>query len=229
MLKILTSIAFMAIFLSSCSKNEIESNAAAPVAAPLPDAAYTMQITTYWSSPDFTVPPGVHITAVTGMAHTPDAVLWKQGALATGGLEDIAEIGSPTKMNAEIDAVIAAQKASERFNITPPAINGTVQKSLTLTQKFSQVSFASMIAPSPDWFLGINNFSLIRNNDWIRDTTVNVYVYDAGTEDGDAFGYSNPASVPQQNIKLLQPSDATVLANGNMSLARIATVRFTKN
>lgn len=86
-----------------------------------------------------------------------------------------------------------------------------------------------MIAPSPDWFLGIHNLSLISNNEWIKDTLVNIYVYDAGTEDGDAFGYLNPATTPQQNVGLLQAAQATVLANGNPGLARMATVRFTKN
>jgi hypothetical protein len=214
--------------LASCSKTTMETNTPT-IIPPLPDASYTMQVTTYWSPPAFVVPAGVHITAITGMVHTPDTMLWKPGLRATSGLEDVAEIGAPAKMNIEIDTVIAAQKASERFNITPPAINGSVQKNLTLTQKFSEVSFASMIAPSPDWFLGIHNFSLISNNEWIKDTLVNIYVYDAGTEDGDVFGYSNPPTTPQQNVNLLQAAQATVLANGNPSLAHIATVRFTKN
>ena len=222
------TVLLVVLILSSCSKTAMDTNTPA-IIPPLQDASYTMQITTYWSSPAFVVPAGVHITAITGMVHTPDTLLWKPGLHATPGLEDVAEIGAPAKMNLEIDAVIAAQKASERFNITPPAINGSVQKNLTLTQKFSEISFASMIAPSPDWFLGIHNLSLISNHEWIKDTLVNIYVYDAGTEDGDVFGYSNPATTPQQNVNLLQAAQATVLANGNPSLARIATVRFTKN
>ena len=64
---------------------------------------------------------------------------------------------------------------------------------------------------------------------WINDATVDLIMYDAGTEDGDVFGLNNPATVPQQNIVLLTPGNASVLANGNASIAAIGTVRFIKN
>lgn len=85
-----------------------------------------------------------------------------------------------------------------------------------------------MIAPSPDWFIGLSNFNLYKNQQWVADTTVKLFVYDAGTEDGDVFGYGSPATVPQQTIQLLPASKATVLANGNTELKHIATVRFIK-
>ena len=85
-----------------------------------------------------------------------------------------------------------------------------------------------MLGPTPDWFVGVSAMNLYRNNSWISDTTVNLYPLDAGTEDGDVFGYYNPETVPRQNIHLLQASQATVLANGNPALAPIATARFTK-
>jgi hypothetical protein len=55
-----------------------------------------------------------------------------------------------------------------------------------------------------------------------------LYVYDAGTEDGDVFGYNNPGTIPQQPINLLDAAKGTVLANGSNSLKPIATVRFTR-
>ena len=85
-----------------------------------------------------------------------------------------------------------------------------------------------MLAPSPDWFTGLSNFDLYQNKKWVGDAQVNLYVYDAGTEDGDVFSYNNPASLPQQNIYLLTPASASVLANGNAVLGPIATVRFTR-
>ena len=84
-----------------------------------------------------------------------------------------------------------------------------------------------MIAPSPDWFMGISNVSLLENNKWVKELTLNVRLYDAGTEEGNVFGYSNPATIPQQPIMLLTP--ASVLANNNTSVAPIATVRFVKD
>lgn len=85
-----------------------------------------------------------------------------------------------------------------------------------------------MLGPTPDWFVGVSGIRLYNNNKWVADTVINLYPYDAGTEDGDIFGYNNPATIPQQDIHLLQPFGAMVLANGNASLAPIATARFIK-
>ena len=86
-----------------------------------------------------------------------------------------------------------------------------------------------MIAPSPDWFMGLNNFHLFRNNKWVDDISVDIRLYDAGTEDGDVFGYDNPATIPQQNISFLTPFNAAVLANGNPEIYAIGVARFVKN
>ena len=86
-----------------------------------------------------------------------------------------------------------------------------------------------MIAPSPDWFMGLHDVSLFQNNKWVDDYTVNIMLYDAGTEDGDVFGYNNPATAPQQNISFLTPLNASVLANGNGEIYAIGTARFIKN
>ncbi len=86
-----------------------------------------------------------------------------------------------------------------------------------------------MVAPSPDWFMGISNVSLLQNNKWVDSLTLNIKVYDAGTEQGDVFGYNNPSTVPQQTVTILTPANASVLANGNTAIIPIATVRFTKN
>jgi hypothetical protein len=85
-----------------------------------------------------------------------------------------------------------------------------------------------MIAPSPDWFIGLSGLNLYANKKWVADTTIQLFVYDAGTEEGDVFGYANPATTPQQPIRLLEASAATVLANGNSNLKAIAEVRMVK-
>jgi len=85
-----------------------------------------------------------------------------------------------------------------------------------------------MLGPTPDWFVGVSGINLYNNSKWVADTTINLYTYDAGTEDGDMFGYNNPATTPQQNIHILQASQARVLANGNPALAPIATARFVR-
>ncbi len=208
---------------SSCKKEELASSTYS-------EASYKVTVQLNWRSPEFTVPPNAHVTILCGMVHSQDTSLWQPGFLASAGLEGVAEVGGITTIFAEMDNIVSRQKALYRFVMFEPAgAIGSAQTALNVNSDYSFISLASMIAPSPDWFMGIHDVDLHRNNNWISDTTINMFVYDAGTEDGDVFGYANPATVPQQNIQLLTPSMATVLANGNATLAPIATIRFTKN
>ncbi len=192
------------------------------------EATYAVEVTGKWSSPDFTVPAGVHFTSFAGMVHNANGELWKPGKLATKGVENVAETGSTTAILLEIDSVIRTKNALSLILFTPPTATGTRKTNFYCNTNYSMISFASMIAPSPDWFIGLSGLNLYNNNKWAADTTVQLFVYDSGTEDGDVFGYSNPVTNPQQPILLLDASKATVLANGNPSLKAIAEVRFTK-
>ncbi len=162
------------------------------------------------------------------MVHSKDTLLWSGGRLATKGLEDVAEIGNITNLNFELDAIIAKRKGLSRFSIPPPPVTGSTAIDLTFNTNYTRLSFASMIAPSPDRFLGVHDIDLFQSRKWINDTTINILVYDAGTEEGDVFSYENPATSPQQNISLLTPTNASVLANGNPEIYAIGTLRLQK-
>ena len=212
---------FLVFLFFSCSKKTDES----PI--PYSEATYRVIISMNWASPLFSVPASAHVTPLIGIVHSKDTFLWMPGMLATAGLEDVAEIGNNAKMNAELDAILQKNKGLSKFTLTPPAITDTVESNLNFNTDFPYVSFASMIAPSPDWFMGIHDFSLLNNKEWIADVTLNLMVYDAGTEEGNVFGYDNSETNPRQNISLLTP--VSVLANGNASIAPIGTIRFIKN
>lgn len=214
---------FLGFLFFSCKKTEVKT----PYI--FSEASYKMTVTMNWTSPQFSIPAGAHVTTIIGMIHSQDTFLWKQNVLATPGLEDVAEVGNTIKMNGELDEIIAKNKALSKFQIAAPLITGTTETTLKFNTVFSYISFASMIAPSPDWFMGLSNVNLFENNKWLDTLSLNIRVYDAGTEEGDVFGYNNPSTVPQQTIMLLTPSTATVLANNNASIAPIATIRFVKN
>ncbi|MGG9970540.1 spondin domain-containing protein [Ferruginibacter sp. SUN002] len=211
------------LLLFSCKKEMVQSSSYS-------EASYNVAIQLNWKTPEFTVPSNAHVTLIAGMVHNADTIMWQPGTKASPGLEAVAEVGAINTIFTELDEIVSKQKAFYKFvMLEPPGATGSAQTALNVNTDYTRVSLASMIAPSPDWFMGIHDLDLRKNNAWIADTVVNMFVYDAGTEDGDVFGYSNPATVPQQNIQLLTPSMATVLANGNTTLAPIATIRFTKN
>jgi hypothetical protein len=83
-----------------------------------------------------------------------------------------------------------------------------------------------MIAPTPDWFVGIRDYLLFDNGVWVQDVTFDLGIYDAGTEDGDQFSGDNPDTNPIENITMLTEANASSLANGTPGIAPIATVRL---
>lgn len=215
-------LALPAVILFSCKKDDT----VAPPA--LSDARYTVTITAQWKAPEFTVPAGAHYTTFIGMVHNNAASLWKEGTKASYGMEVLAETGGGGPILAEIDSTIKSRNGLSLLLFVAPPVYSSSNVNFYCNSDYSRVSFASMLGPTPDWFVGINGLNLFADNKWIQDTTINLYAFDAGTEGGDMFGYNNPATVPQQNIHILQAAQATVLANGNSQLAPIATARLVK-
>jgi Spondin_N len=210
---------FLIVVLFSCKKDDTQGPS-------FSEARYTIIVTGKWATPAFTTPGSAHYTSFVGMVHNSNAYLWKEGTKASPGTEAVAESGNTIPILAEIDSMVAAKNAIALFAFIPPAVTGSKSVNIYCNSNYPLISFESMLGPTPDWFVGISGLNLYNNNKWTADTTVNLYPYDAGTEDGDVLAYNNPASVPQQNVHLLLASQGTALANGNLVLAPIATARF---
>ena len=222
----------VAALLSACNKANnavVASISNKPVILDIDSAAtYKITIEGTWQMPQHTVPAGNHFTNFIGMIHDSSTAVFTMGKPATLGVENIAEVGNATELFKEINNKIIAEKAAGIFNVVLPSITSTVTTSVNFSTKYSLISLVSMIAPSPDWFIGVQNFNLIQNGKWINDVYVNAFGYDAGTEDRDVFGYNNAATLPQQNISYLTPLNASVIANGNSMIAPFIRVRFLK-
>ena len=63
-----------------------------------------------------------------------------------------------------------------------------------------RVVVITMIAPSPDWFVGLNSTPLLVDGGWLDAIDIELLPYDAGTEEGIGFSLNNPASDPHQPI-----------------------------
>lgn len=221
-MKIILYSLLLCLFVQSCKKETI------PGSDSFSEAVYMVEFTGKWKSPEFGVPQGVHFTTIVGMVHNGQTFQWKEGELASWGVERIAESGNASSMLVEIDSIVALRKAISYVVISAPSPTGNNKTNIYCNSNYSYISFETMLAPTPDWFTGISCFNLFQNNKWITDTTMMLYSYDAGTETGDVFGYDNPETSPKEKVHILQPSQATVMANGNSTLAPIASVRFIK-
>ena len=57
-----------------------------------------------------------------------------------------------------------------------------------------------MLAPSPDWFIGIDSLNLLENGKWLNSKTINLKVYDAGSDSGLNFTSADSSTSPKENI-----------------------------
>jgi Spondin_N len=64
------------------------------------------------------------------------------------------------------------------------------------------ISSVTMIASSPDWFSGFYDFDArdTSTNTWYGEFLIETYPWDAGTETGDTYSFSNPAESSPHDI-----------------------------
>ena len=170
------------------------------------------------------LPGTAHFTRLIGATH--DATpLWGPGELASPGIERVAEIGGTSTLSGEIQARITAGTAGAEISAAglfsfPSEVSASFE--VDLAHPF--VSFASMIAPSPDWFVGVSGAHLAPGGVFVRELSIDLVPYDAGTEEGNGFSLSNPPTVPQEPIAMIQGSPFV----GTPVLGRLVFTRLTE-
>jgi hypothetical protein len=165
----------------------------APTPEPIGPAEYQLTFEATWSEAthptDF--PPNPHFSGLIGAAHSPDVRLWEMGQLASPGIKNMAETGGKSPLNGESEALIDAGDACVLISGggigTSP---GTATVSFTVNEECPAVSVVTMIAPSPDWFVGVSALSLLEDGTWVDEKVVELFPYDAGTDSGE--GYTSP-------------------------------------
>ncbi len=65
---------------------------------------------------------------------------------------------------------------------------------------FRLVTLVSMIAPSPDWFVGVDSLDLLVDGEWVDEIIVELLAYDSGTDDGPRYTSPNAESNPHAPI-----------------------------
>ncbi|NJN84102.1 MAG: hypothetical protein HC802_18725 [Caldilineaceae bacterium] len=117
----------------------------------------------------------------------------------------MAETGAVTPLTDEVAAAIDAGTASSTINgpSVSPSPGMAMIPEIQVSKSYSQVTLVTMIAPSPDWFVGVNGLSLWEDGDWVESKTVELHAYDAGTEEGTGFSISNSDTTPHEPIQSL--------------------------
>lgn len=139
---------------------------------------------------------GAHFTTLIGAVHNSSVSFWSVGGTASTGVERMAELGITSTLRSEIEA------STHYHAVIQESVSGGGTGSATFDLEIPDthplVTLSSMIGPSPDWFVGISGRSLQNpQGEWLTRLEIDLFPYDAGTEDGDGFSLSNDATSPQ--------------------------------
>ena len=170
-------------------------------------AAYQVTFGAEWSAATHPAgfPPNPHFSGLVGATHSSAASLWAPGELASTGIEVMAETGAKGPLLAEVDALRAAGAADERLSGDFLALSpGAVQMTFDIAEGHSLVSLVTMIAPSPDWFVGVHDLDLFAGGVWTEELTVDLLAYDAGTDSGPDYTSPDQDTNPAEPIALIE-------------------------
>jgi hypothetical protein len=146
-------------------------------------------------------PSGPHFSSLVGGTHEASVAFWQPGALASRGIQEMAERGRTSPLEAEIGVAVAAGTAERSFvggNI--PNSPGVATVEFDVSQRYPRLTLVSMVAPSPDWFVGVAGLVLFDNGQWVEERHVTLVPWDAGTDSGRTFDADDEVSIPQQPI-----------------------------
>lgn len=146
-------------------------------------------------------PPNPHFSPLIGTTHTGALTLWEPGGIATPGIELMAETGSPSSLSSEVSGHINAGVADQFLNLGGVALSpDTRTGTIDVDADFSLLSLVTMIAPSPDWFVGIHNVDLRPDGIWARELVFDLDPYDSGTDSGVNYTSGNADVTPHAPI-----------------------------
>ena len=173
-------------------------------------AEYKLTFTSTWTStthPD-NYPGNPHFSSLIGATHNSNVTLWATGSIASNGIESMAETGGTNTLRGEINPLISAGNAGAIISGgglgAPPTSTST---KFTVTASFPMVSVTSMLAPSPDWFVGVSRLNLLdETNNWRNRVDVELFVYDAGTDSGPNYSSANDNTSPKEAIRRIEES-----------------------
>jgi len=153
-------------------------------------------------------PNSAHWSPMVIASHNEKYSMWADKTPATKGVKSVAETGSVGAIKKEL--------TDAGDNIGSSAVGGvffpnknkhtiSITDSLMMDENHILISSITMIAPSPDWFSGLTDFSPVKDGMWLTGFTVDTYPWDAGTDSGTTYASTNTATKPQGDIFELVP------------------------
>jgi len=172
-------------------------------------AEYEVTFESTWSAAThpYNFPTNPHFSGLIGATHDSSVSFWAEGEFASAGIKNVAEKGSKNPLDNEIDAALDAHTAFNKLSGGGIGVSpGSVSLTFQVSNEYPLVTLVSMIAPSPDWFVGVSGLSLYENGEWVSEKVVDLYLYDAGTDSGTDFTSRDVVTTPPVVIARIDES-----------------------
>ncbi|KAM6926972.1 spondin-1-like [Lycodopsis pacificus] len=154
-----------------------------------------------------------HWSALIGASHSRGYVLWEYGGYASEGVRQVAEFGSPIKMEEEIrqkgDEVLTVIKTKAQWPAWQPLnLRAAPSAEFSVDRTRHLMSFLTMLGPSPDWNVGLSGEDLCTKEcGWVQRLETDLIPWDAGTDNGVTYESPNKPTIPQEKIRPLTSLD----------------------
>ncbi len=171
------------------------------------EARYRATFNSTWSAATHPTnfPDNPHFSPLTGAVHSEQSRVWELGQIASDGIEEMAESGGTGILKTELQSIIDEGRALSLIEGGGIANSpGSVSVEFTINRDNSLVTLVSMMAPSPDWFIGVNGLPLIdQNGDFVSSITIDARLYDSGTDSGTRYTSADEDTSPRSPISLV--------------------------
>ncbi|MEO1718024.1 MAG: spondin domain-containing protein [Planctomycetota bacterium] len=182
--------------------------AAAGASSQTSTAMYELRFDSLWSPTTHAgaYVASAHFSPLIGGVHSNAVSFWEPGGIASEGMERMAEIGRVTNLRNEVNAAIAAGTALARVQgVRIDDFPDTTTLSFEATDAHDRLTLVTMIAPSPDWFVGTHGLALRDSaGEWLEEIVVGLDAYDAGTDSGTDLTSADSDTNPQEPIRNIQ-------------------------
>lgn len=210
------ALASISVLLASCG-----SSSSTPSANRIASTVtYTVTFKANWNitTHPTNFPIKAHFSPLIGAMHKSKDAIWARGSSATAGVKLVAEEGKVGTIVGEIEQL---QKTGEALDAIQGSSGqqpnvGTIIATFSVNSSHPYASVITMLAPSPDWFTGVNSVKLTTMTvattatsstiKWVTPVSAVARVYDAGTDSGETF---TAADAPNEDALITRLTDTT--------------------
>ncbi len=189
------------------------------------DVEYKVTFKSTWSESThpYNFPDNPHFSDLIGGTHNGSVYFWREGELASPGIKNMAEKGRVSPLDNEIKDAISAKTAFSKIKCKGISKSpGSRSMTFQLKNNYTLVTLVSMIAPSPDWFVGVSGLNLYEDGEWVTEKVVDLYLYDAGTDSGEEHTSQDVVTTPPESITMI---NETVLPGSSIPYGTFAFIK----